>query len=163
MGTPYSQCTAAQQSMYELAVMGSTPDQVEYVWRATVAVGAVPAFIALMLSYFLLVETPRFTAHVEQQYLKAIIDLASQGEPYAAVVANEYISDRSIINADSDLTCCGFLYFHGWNLTTVSVCWFLFNTAFYGLVRNACQLDLHYCICITQMHLYFHSTKSCYF
>ena len=143
LGTPYSQCTAAQQTMYEQAVIGSTPDQVEYVWRATVAVGAVPAFIALMLSYFLLVETPRFTAHVEQQYLKAIIDLASQGEPYAAVVANEYVTDRSIINADSDLTCCGFLYFHGWNLTAVSVCWFLFNTAFYGLV----------CI-VTHLHLY---------
>ena len=127
--------------MYEAAVVGSTPNTVEYVWRSTVAVGALPSLIALLLSHFLLVETPRFTAHVKKDHLLSILDLASQGEPYAALVAGTIDTNGPLAYAEADITCCGFLYFHGWNLVTVSVCWFLFNTAFYGLVSDSCEIS----------------------
>lgn len=143
VGTAYTACTPLQQAMYEEAVLGSTPNTVEYVWRSTVAVGALPSLVALLLSVFLLVETPRFTAHVKKDYLLSILDLASQGEPYAALVASTLDTDGGVAHVESDISCCAFLYFHGWNLVTVSLCWFLFNTAFYGLVSepNSFQSD----------------------
>jgi Sugar (and other) transporter len=135
LGTPFMSCTDQQRADYETAVNGSCPIVVEYVFRATVATGVVPAFIALMLSRYLLVETPRYTSHVMKDNLRAITDLASQGEPYAALVANAIDFDSAVApHADADLTCCGFIYFHGWNLVAVSLCWFLFNTGFYGLI-----------------------------
>lgn len=134
-GTPFMKCTETQRMDYETAVVASCPKAVEYVWRATVATGFVPAFIAFMLSNYLLVETPRYTAHVKKDNLRAITDLASQGEPYAALVANAIDFDSAVVPlADADLTCCGFIYFHGWNLISVSLCWFLFNVGFYGLI-----------------------------
>jgi MFS transporter, PHS family, inorganic phosphate transporter len=151
-GTAYTGCTALQKSMYEEAVMGSTPDTVEYVWRSTVAVGALPALVALLLSVFLLVETPRFTAHVKKDHLLTILDLASQGEPYAALVASTIDTDGVLAYAEPDISCCGFLYFHGWNLIATSVCWFLFNTAFYGLVSEAHEFRTDHFPIITHLH-----------
>ena len=134
-GTPFMLCPEPARIQYEAAVIGSCPDNIEYVWRATVGTGVVPAIIALVLSQYLLVETPRFTAHVKKDHLRAITDLASQGEPYAALVANAIDFDGTVIpTAEADLTCCGFIFFHGWNLTSVSLCWFLFNIAFYGFI-----------------------------
>ena len=134
-GTPFMECSVASIEAYESAVIGSCPNVIEFVWRATVGVGAIPAIIALLLSKYLLVETPRFTSHVKKDHLRAITDLASQGEPYAQMVTNVIEIDNSIeVYPEADLTCCGFLYFHGWNLITVSVSWFLFNTAFYSFI-----------------------------
>ena len=134
-GLAFAACPEDSKIQYEGAVIGSCPDNIEYVWRATVGTGVIPAVIALVLSKYLLVETPRFTAHVKKDHLRAITDLASQGEPYAALVANAIDFDGTVIpTAEADLTCCGFVFFHGWNLTSVSLCWFLFNIAFYGFI-----------------------------
>ena len=139
--TAYASCPTADQQSYENAVLGSTPNNVEYVWRCTVAVGAIPAIIALILSRCLLVETPRFTAHVKKDYIKTVTDLAAQGEPYAAMAANG-INTEIEEAPESDLTTCGFLYFHGWNLTTVSLCWFLFDIGFYSMVNKLMNLEI---------------------
>ena len=134
-GRPYTQCSPESKIQYEAAVIGSCPNTIEFVWRATVGTGVVPAIVALVLSKYLLVETPRFTAHVKKDHLRAITDLASQGEPYAALVANAIDFDGTVIpTAEADLTCCGFVFFHGWNLVSASLCWFLFNIAFYGII-----------------------------
>lgn len=142
VGTAYTKCTILQQNTYEEAVLGSTPAAVEFVWRSTVAVGGLPALIALLLSVFLLVETPRFTAHVKKDHLQSILDLASQGEPYAALVASSMETEGVLTYSEPDISCCAFLYFHGWNLVTTSLCWFLFNTAFYGLVSKMLEYQI---------------------
>ena len=78
-GRPYTECSPESKIQYEAAVIGSCPNTIEFVWRATVGTGVVPAIVALVLSKYLLVETPRFTAHVKKDHLRAITDLASQG------------------------------------------------------------------------------------
>jgi hypothetical protein len=72
-------CPLDNQNAYTNAVRFSNPRESEYIWRAVVAAGAFPAFLTLMLSIFLLVETPRYTAHIAEDYQKTITDLASQG------------------------------------------------------------------------------------
>ena len=83
-------CPAINKNAYINAILAWNLSQSEYIWRAAVSAGAVPALIALLFSRQLLVETPRYTAHIKKDYQQAITDLASQGTVLYCTVLNEY-------------------------------------------------------------------------
>lgn len=134
-------CPEENRAEYLKQIKTWNIDQTEYIWRAAVSAGALPALMAFILSRYLLVETPRFTAHVKKDYQKTITDLAAQGEDWteeaiAAVMRDqENEEDKVDIIPEHqvpEISFCGFLYHYSWHLIAASLIYSVVNFVFYG-------------------------------
>ena len=83
-------CHIYNQNEYRNAIQYWNLSESEFIWRSVVCVGSCfMALISFILSRYLLVESPRFTAHISKDYQKTITDLAGQGVDWTEEVTNK--------------------------------------------------------------------------
>jgi len=136
-------CHIYNQNAYADAINYWNVSESEFIWRATVAGSGFLAIVAFLLSRYLLVESPRYTAHVQKDYQKTITDLALQGEDWteeaiAAVMRDqENVEDRAEIAPSHqvpDVTFGSFLWQYSWHLWAASSVFSVVQFIFYGQV-----------------------------
>ncbi|XP_062213102.1 probable inorganic phosphate transporter 1-8 [Phragmites australis] len=124
---------------YQDGALASTPAQADYVWRAILMFGAIPA----LLTYYWrmkMPETARYTALVAKNAKQAASDMSKvlqveiEADDQAAVV-QDYERRR-----DFGLFSGEFLRRHGLHLLGTATCWFLLDIAFYS--QNLFQKDI---------------------
>ncbi|KAI9323555.1 phosphate:H+ symporter [Dichotomocladium elegans] len=122
--------------------INANPENLDYVWRIVIGVGAVPGVVAL---YFRLTipETPRYTMDVEQKIEKGIRDAKAFIEHGAA--AGVYGDDVAVARADLAIvpkaTWSDFRRYFGkrknaLKLFGTAYSWFALDVAWYGLGLN---------------------------
>jgi PHS family inorganic phosphate transporter-like MFS transporter len=123
---------------YQDGAVASTPPQADYVWRAILMFGAIPA----LLTYYWrmkMPETARYTALVAKNAKQAAADMSKVLQVDIAAAPEEKedaLSDRNSFG----LFSAEFLHRHGLHLLGTATCWFLLDIAFYS--QNLFQKDI---------------------
>jgi PHS family inorganic phosphate transporter-like MFS transporter len=115
--------------------VASVPDSADFVWRAILMFGAVPA-AATYYYRMKMPETARFTALVAGNAKQAAEDMSSvlQMEVQATQTRTEKRIDYGLFSAE-------FFRRHGTHLLGTTSCWFLLDVAFYS--QNLFQKDVY--------------------
>lgn len=109
-------------------------DNLDYVWRICVGLGAVPGLVAV---YFRLTipETPRYTIDIDNDIERAAVDvdIVTDGKKRSIVTKKEGENKANLKEF--------FVHFSKWKnlkvLLGTSVTWFALDVAFYGINLNS--------------------------
>lgn len=110
-------------------------DNIDYVWRIVLGVGAIPGLIAL---YFRLTipETPRYTMDIEANVEQATKDITSVLQT-GTYERSSHVIKRTEVEAPKATWTDFWSYFGQWKngkiLLGTAVTWFALDVAFYGL------------------------------
>ncbi|KAL6615734.1 hypothetical protein ACP70R_038004 [Stipagrostis hirtigluma subsp. patula] len=125
-------------SAVALVVSAVVPEP-DYVWRAILMAGAVPAALAFYLRSKL-PETARYTALVARDPKRAATDMS--GLLGASIQQQEETTNASVVGVDDEwgLFSFHFLKSHGLDLLATSSAWFLLDLTYYS--QSILQKDL---------------------
>uniref|UniRef100_A0ACD5Y4G2 Uncharacterized protein n=1 Tax=Avena sativa TaxID=4498 RepID=A0ACD5Y4G2_AVESA len=112
----------------------ASPDDIDYVWRIVLMLGAVPA----LLTYYWrmkMPETARYTALVAMNTKKATSDMAQVLDMHITPEEEAALDDELAGQDDGQygLFSSEFYHRHGLHLLGTTVCWFVLDVTFYSL------------------------------